>query len=84
MAGTYSARDVKCCVAARIFNLMPEGVRSTPTFATHAASHVYLLFNKIQRHISDLADGTRLVRAIRRHATGTRTMGSGSVCGGAA
>jgi hypothetical protein len=77
--GTPLSRDVKYCIVTRVFNAVPGGEPSTPTFATYAFSHVYLLFNKIQRHISDIADGARHVCAGLRHAGGTPTSNTKSV-----
>lgn len=84
ISGTPLAREVKCCVATRVFNVIPDGEGTTPTFATHEISHVCLLFNEIQRHISDLADGSRRVCAYRRRVYGTRTSSIISVSKGGA
>jgi hypothetical protein len=74
MTGASWAREQNRVDNARALCTIGASVGSTPTFATYAFSHVYLLFNNIQAHIAAAADATRLVCAICRHALGTQTI----------
>lgn len=77
--GTSLARGQNRTNKARALCTIGASEGPTPTFATHAASHVYLLFNEIQELFRYIAALNRHVRAMYRHVYGTRTIGGGSV-----